>query len=129
MQRCGNGGGKERFAKERRPRAVLCAATMAIVVSAGSSLALASTPEEGDPFSLSPEQLFDATIMSVSKSPEKLGDAAAAVFVLTNTDILRSGATSIAEVLRLVPGVQVARVSSSSWAISVRGFNGSLSNK
>ena len=58
--------------------------------------------------------------------PERLGDAPAAIYVLTNEDIARSGATSIPEALRLVPGVQVARVDSSTWAISVRGFNGPL---
>jgi iron complex outermembrane receptor protein len=82
-----------------------------------------------DPFSLSPEQLFDATVMSVSRADEKLRAAPAAVYVLTNEDIRRSGATSIPEALRLVPGVQVARSSTSGWAISVRGFNSSLANK
>ena len=88
-----------------------------------------SAAEEVDPFALSPEQLFGATVVSVSKMPERLGDAAAAIFVLTNEDIIRSGATSIPEALRLVPGVQVARVNSSGWAISVRGFNSALANK
>lgn len=84
---------------------------------------------EVDPFALSPEQLFDATVMSVSKSDEKLKDAPAAVYVLTNEAIMRSGATSIPEALRGVPGVQVARGNSSGWAISVRGFNSGLANK
>jgi len=56
-------------------------------------------------------------------------DAPAAVYVLTNEDIMRSGATSIPEALRQVPGVQVARVNANSWAISIRGFNGTLDNK
>ena len=57
-------------------------------------------------------------------------DAPAAIYVLTNEDIMRSGATSIAEVLRLVPGVQVARAHSGGWAITVRGFaNSGLGNK
>src|SRR5580765_773260 len=81
----------------------------------------ASAANEVDPFSLSPEQLFDATVMSVSKTDEKVGNSPAAVYVLTNEDIMRSGATSIPEALRLVPGVQVARTNNSGWAISVRG--------
>jgi len=61
--------------------------------------------------------------------PERLGDAPAAVYVLTSEDIMRSGATSIPEALRLVPGVQVSRGSPSGWAISIRGFNSALANK
>jgi iron complex outermembrane receptor protein len=82
-----------------------------------------------DPFTLSPEQLFDATVMSVSKTSEKLGDAPAAIYVLTAEDIARSGATSIPEVLRLVPGVDVARGGAASWSIGVRGFNSPLADK
>ena len=89
----------------------------------------ACAAEEIDNFELSPEQLFSATVTSVSKTSEKLMDAPAAVYVLTNEDIMRSGATSIPEALRLVPGVQVARVNANSWAISIRGFNGTLDNK
>ncbi len=75
-----------------------------------------------DSFALSPEQLFNATVISVSKTPEKVMDAPAAIYVLTDKDIMRSGATSIPEALRLVPGVQVAQVNANNWAISVRGF-------
>src|SRR5262249_48620894 len=85
--------------------------------------------EDVDPFALSPEQLFEATVMSVSKTPERLGDAPAAGYVLSSEDILRSGATSIPEALRLVPGVQVAKINTAGWAISVRGFNNQLANK
>lgn len=89
----------------------------------------AAAQDEVDPFALSPEQLFDATVVSVSRMPEKLGEAPAAAFILTAEDIRRSGATSIPEALRLVPGVQVARGSTSGWAVSVRGFNSGLANK
>ncbi|MEZ0261845.1 MAG: TonB-dependent receptor plug domain-containing protein, partial [Alphaproteobacteria bacterium] len=68
-------------------------------------------------------------VTSVSKIPQKVGDAPAAIFVLTNEDIKRSGATVIPEALRLVPGVNVARINTSGWAISIRGFNGALANK
>jgi iron complex outermembrane receptor protein len=94
-----------------------------------SEPSLQARAQEIDPFALSPEQLFDATVVSVSRTSEKLRDAPAAVYVLTNEDIARSGATSIPEALRLVPGVQAARVNSAGWAISVRGFNGPLTNK
>jgi iron complex outermembrane receptor protein len=85
--------------------------------------------ENTDRFELSPEQLFDATVISVSKTSQKLLDAPAAVYVLTNEDIIRSGATSLPEALRLVPGIQVAQVNANNWSISVRGFSGSLDNK
>ena len=74
-------------------------------------------------------QLMQVTITSVSKKPERLSDAAAAVFVISNEDIRRSGATSFPEALRLVPGLHVAQISSSKWTVSSRGFSGQFSNK
>jgi iron complex outermembrane recepter protein len=78
---------------------------------------------------LSIEELMNESVTSVSKRAQKLGDAAAAITVLTHDDLTRSGATSIAESLRLVPGMDVAVGSASDWAISARGFNGVFSNK
>ena len=68
-------------------------------------------------------------VTSVSKKAENLSEAAAAIYVITAEDIRRSGATSIPEILRLAPGIQVAQVGSNKWAISARGFNDQLSNK
>jgi iron complex outermembrane recepter protein len=98
---------------------------------AGAALCAPSAQAQDavDPFELSPEQLFDATVVSVSRESENVWEAPAAVFVITSSDIERSGATSIAEALRLAPGVQVARISTSGWAVSVRGFNSPLTNK
>lgn len=78
---------------------------------------------------LSPEQLFDAKVMSATKTDDTWWNTPAAVYVLGNEDIKRSGATSIPEALRLVPGVQVSRFHTSGWAVSVRGFNSDLANK
>jgi iron complex outermembrane receptor protein len=82
---------------------------------------------------LSIEQLSDIQISSVSKSAEPLSDAAAAIFVISHDDIIRSGATSIPEMLRLAPNLEVAQLNATSYAISARGFNvgdnASLSNK
>ncbi|HNW36126.1 MAG TPA: TonB-dependent receptor, partial [Candidatus Ozemobacteraceae bacterium] len=76
---------------------------------------------------LSWEELFDLEVIpvvtSVSRKPEKASMSPAAVFVLTSEAIRRSGATSIPELLQLVPGLTVSRVNGSSWAISARGFN------
>jgi iron complex outermembrane receptor protein len=78
---------------------------------------------------LSLEELMDIEITSVSKKEERLFETAAAVTVLTNEDIRRSGATSIPEALRMVPGLQVAQINANAWAISSRGFNSEFANK
>jgi iron complex outermembrane receptor protein len=75
------------------------------------------------------EELANIEITSVSKKPEPLSNAAAAVYVITREDIRRSGATSIPEILRLAPNLQVARVDSSQYAITARGFNSTTANK
>ena len=74
-------------------------------------------------------QLMEVTITSVSKKPQTLGDTAAAVFVITQEDIRRSGVTSVPAALALAPGLQVARISASRWSIASRGFGGYTSNK
>jgi iron complex outermembrane recepter protein len=73
--------------------------------------------------------LMNVQVTSVSKRSQKLADAAAAIFVITQEDIRRSGANSIPEALRMVPGVQVARIDENKWAITSRGFNGRFANK
>ncbi len=78
---------------------------------------------------LSIEQLDTLEVTSVSKKPEKLSDAAAAVFVITSEDIKRGGFVSIAEALRMVPGLEVAHIDANKWAISSRGFNSWFANK
>ena len=66
---------------------------------------------------------FDLEITTVSKKKQKLSEVASAVYIVTQEDIRRSGATHIAEVLRMVPGLNVARFDSNRWAISARGFD------
>jgi len=78
---------------------------------------------------LSIEQLMDIEVTSVSRAPEALSSAAAAVSVITNEDIRRSGATTIPETLRGVPGLHVARRNSNSWAVSSRAFSSINSEK
>ncbi len=75
------------------------------------------------------EQLMDVQVTSVNKKEQKLARTAAAVFVITEEDIRRSGATNIPDLLRMVPGVQVSRIDANAWAISIRGFNTRYSNK
>jgi len=75
------------------------------------------------------EQLMNIEVTSVTLRPEPLSQAAAAAYVITRNDIRRSGATNIPEALRMVPGLQVARLNAHTWAISARGFNGRFANK
>jgi iron complex outermembrane recepter protein len=78
---------------------------------------------------LSLEDLMDIRVTSTSRRPQSVAESAAAVFVITQEDIRRSGVTSIPEALRMVPGVEVARIDGNKWAVSVRGFNGRFANK
>lgn len=78
---------------------------------------------------LSLEQLMSIEVTSASKQAQPLSQATAAIFVISGEDIRRSGVTTIPEALRMVPGIQVARINSHRWAISARGFNGEFSNK
>jgi outer membrane receptor for monomeric catechols len=75
------------------------------------------------------EDLMNVQVSSVSKKEEKLSRAAAAVFVITAEDIARSGATNIPDLLRMVPGMDVAQINANTWAISARGFNSEFSNE
>src|SRR5882762_5552455 len=82
-----------------------------------------------DVTAMSMEDLMNMQVTSVSKRTQKVADAAAAIFVTTQEDIRRSGATTLPEALRLVPGLQVARIDENKWAIGSRGFNGRFDNK
>lgn len=75
------------------------------------------------------EDLMNMEVTSVSKKEQKLSRTAAAVFVITQEDIRRSGATNIPDLLRMVPGLQVAQINGNTWAITARGFDGQYSNK
>jgi iron complex outermembrane receptor protein len=77
---------------------------------------------------LSLDELLGIEVTTVSKRSERLTQSAAAVFVLTADDIRRSGDRTIAEALRRVPGLQVARLGQG-YAISARGFNSTSSDK
>jgi iron complex outermembrane recepter protein len=78
---------------------------------------------------MSIEDLMSIEITSVSKKTQRLSDAPAAIFVITSEDIRRSGATTIPDLLRMVPGLEVAQINKNNWAITARGFNGRLATK
>src|SRR5262245_981263 len=100
--------------------AVLCGGTAAHAQPAQQA------PTAAELRTLSLEELGNLVVTSVSKAEETLSSAAAAVTVVTNEDIRRSGATTIPEVLRLVPGIHVARQTSNVWAVSSRGFSSTI---
>lgn len=92
-------------------------------------LAPALRGQSQDLTALSLEDFMNIEVTTVRKSSEKIARTAAAVFVITREDIRRSGASNLPEVLRLAPGVHVAQISGTSWAIGIRGFNNIYSNK
>lgn len=75
------------------------------------------------------EQLMQISVTTASRHEEELQGSAAATFVLSRDDIRRSHVTSVPEALRLVPGVQVARIDANKLAVSIRGFNSRTANK
>jgi iron complex outermembrane receptor protein len=83
----------------------------------------------GDLTQVSIENLMNMEVTSVSKKEQPVLRTAAAVFVLTQEDIRRSGMTTLPDVLRLVPGLDVAQIDADNWAVSSRGFNGRFANK
>ncbi len=72
---------------------------------------------------------MDIEVTSVAKQESTVGRSPAAVFVISSQMISRSTANSIPELLRMVPGLEVARIDSSTWAITSRGFNAPFANK
>ncbi len=74
------------------------------------------------------EDLMKIDVTSVSKKEESLARTAAAVFVINQEDIRRSGATNIPDLLRMVPGVEVAQVNANQWAVTIRGFNNAVTS-
>src|SRR5579863_6904799 len=89
----------------------------------------AQAPAARDLTQFSLEDLMNVQVTSVSKKEQKLAKTGAAIFVITQEDIRRSGATNIPDLLRMVPGVDVARVDHNNWAVSIRGFNDVYANK
>ncbi|MFI3137594.1 MAG: TonB-dependent receptor [Methylococcaceae bacterium] len=75
------------------------------------------------------KKMLNVKVSSVSKASQSASNAAAAVFVIDSEAIKRSGVTNVPEALRMAPGIDVARINNSKWAITSRGFNGRFANK
>src|SRR6266404_3449782 len=126
-------GVSPRFVARSTGRGVIAKILVSMLLLAGLAKnsragARQSNPEtSGQLKKLSLAQLGDLEVTTVSKEPVTVARTPAAIYVLTQDDIRLSGATSIPEVLRLVPGVEVARIDSDKWSIGVRGFGSRLS--
>ncbi|HXM63539.1 MAG TPA: TonB-dependent receptor [Terriglobales bacterium] len=92
-------------------------------------LSAASYAQQQDLTQLSLEDLMNTKVTSVSKKEQPLSRTASAIFVISSEDIRHSGATNIPDLLRMVPGVDVAQIDANTWAITARGFNGRFSNE
>ncbi len=107
---------------------ILSALLLSLLIPA--SLLYGKTSENADITELSLEELMSIEIITtVSRKNVQLNQVASAVFVISQDDIRRSGATSIPEVLRMVPGMEVSRIDANKWTIGARGFNNYYSNK
>jgi len=107
----------------RCARLSICAALLFAAPAAGQA------PKPTDLTELPLEELLKLRVTSASKKEQSLSRVGAALYVLTREDIASSGAHTIPDLLRLVPGVEVSQINSSQWAISIRGFNSLYSNK
>ncbi len=85
--------------------------------------------QDRDLTKLSLEDLLSTEVTSVAKRPQRVDEAAAAVFVVSQEDIRRSGASTIPDILRMVPGMEVGQMHGGGAAVSARGFNGLSANK
>lgn len=109
-------------------RTTLAAVALAVLLLTGK--AQAQIPAAGQNISaLSIEELLSIDVTSASKHDEQLFQVPAAVFVITREDLQRSGALSIPEALRMVPGLDVARIDANKWEVSARGFTSRFGNK
>jgi iron complex outermembrane recepter protein len=96
----------------------------------GSLVGTGSAQEaQPDLSNLSLETLSSTQITSISRKEQKLTEAAGAIYVISSEDIRRSGLTNIAELLRTVPGLDVAQIDANKWAITGRGFNERFADK
>jgi iron complex outermembrane recepter protein len=85
--------------------------------------------QEPDLGNLALEELLDMQVSSVSRKAQRVVKSPAAVYVITQEEIRRSGATVLADLFRVVPGMNVGELNGASWAISARGSQRQLANK
>ncbi len=122
-----HGAGQVKFLRHQSTRGTAIALTIGIAAIFANAAASAQSVEDLQRLSI--DDLTNVQVYSVSKSSQRLSDAPAAVYVITHDEIMRSGATNLADILRLAPNLQVAQMSADSWAVTARGFNGNAADK
>lgn len=114
------------WTRGHEPATGLLRAALAVGALAATSPALQARPAAAAQLQelkqLSIAQLANVEVTSVTRAPQPLSKSAAAVAVVTSGEIARSGADNIPEAIRYVPGLDVAQVTASEWAVSSRGF-------
>lgn len=120
--------GKRAARRPERLSAVLAAAAISTLVLLNP--APASAADRSTSFAdMSIEELMNVEVVSLSKKAQRLSDSPAALFVISADDIHRSGATNVPELLRMVPGVDVAWIGGGAYSVTIRGFADRFSNK
>ncbi len=95
----------------------------------GAVHAAVSEPAEAELFDLSLDDLLDLEVTTVSRQAESSRSTASAVYVITGEDLRRNQVTHLAEALRMVPGMHVARIDANRWAVNIRGSTSYFANR
>lgn len=106
---------------------VACVSPVRLAFAEEGNLDTAGLPSEL--LSMSWEELTDVEISTLARKEQSLKQSPMAAFVISSEDIRRSGATSLPEILRMVPGMDIAKLNSWNWAVSSRGLNDLYANK
>ena len=113
-----------------RVTALLARVGTSLAISLGVAISSrAQAPPPGDLTQFSLEDLMNVQVTSVAKREQKLSKTGAAIYVINQEDIRRSGATNIPDLLRMVPGVHVAQMNAHTWIVSIRGFTDRYGDK
>lgn len=118
---------RHRWAAGLRMTALAAALAVIHFVALGSELRVNPSPPATTLKNMNLEQLGEVEVTTYSKAPTQLWNTPSAIYVITHEQILRSGATNIADALRLAPGVEVGRMSSDFWAVGIRGLQNNFS--
>ena len=95
-----------------------------------SALDSPAAPDVGEDLTqLSLEELANVQVTSVSKKPESLAQAPAAIYVITHDEIMRSGVTTLSEALRLAPNLSLTRLGATNYTGTARGFGGNQADQ
>ena len=105
-------------------RAVLLVSLLAAAMLAPRPAAAQSVE---DLQQLSISELANLDVSSVSKASQPLSEAPSSIYVITHDEIIRSGAVTLPEILRLAPNLFVAQTNATNYVITARGLSGNTS--